>query len=148
MNHSHTLFLGIDETEFVSIDFFSGELDRLIFLVSSLYLAYVPLNSLKRLMSTFPFLFTIISNVIRVTLEVLVFLLDVVQGVKDVLTLRGWGATKIKITTSLLKFNTCYDGQYEDCKDVITLGFFEDTKDFVIAEEVRFWDRNRNSWPV
>jgi hypothetical protein len=124
-----------DETGIVNIDFFSGELDRLIFLVSSLYLAFVPFNSLKRLMSTFPFLFTIISNVIRVTLVVLVFLLNVLQGVKDVLTLRGWGATKIKITTSLLKFNTCYDGQYEDRKDAITLGFFDDKKDFVIAEE-------------
>ncbi len=87
-------------------------------------------------MSRFPFLFTILSNTIRVLLEVIVFLLDILVGIKDVITFQGWGATKIKLTTALVKFNTFSDGQYEDRKVKITLGFFEDERDFIVAKEV------------
>lgn len=122
----------------VTIDFFSGDLDRLIFLASSLYLAYIPLNVLKRLLAKYPFLFTILSNTIRVLFIALVFVANVLVGIKDVVTFQGWGATEIKITTSLVKFNTFTDGQYEDKNEEITLGFFEDGKDSTVAETVSF----------
>ena len=52
--------------EVVFLDFFSGELERLLYLVSSLYLCFVPFNSLKGLMGRFPFLFTLLSNSFRI----------------------------------------------------------------------------------
>ena len=66
----------------------------------------------------------------------LVFVANVLVGIKDVITFQGWGATEIKITTSLVKFNTFTDGQYEDKNEEITLGFFEDQKDFTVAATV------------
>ncbi len=125
-----------DEREVCTLDFFSGELDRLAFLVSSLYLAYLPFNILKRLLSKYPYLFTLLSNTIRVGLEALLFVLNILVGVKDVITFQGWGATQIKITTALVKFNTFTDGQYEDEDEKVTLGFFEDERDFTVAETV------------
>jgi hypothetical protein len=108
----------------------------LIYLVSSLYLAYLPFNRLKRLLSRFPYLFTILSNTIRVLLSVLVFVVEILIGFKDFITFQGWGATQIKITTSLAKFSTYTNGQYEEDDDKIVLGFFEDDEDFTVAEEV------------
>jgi len=124
-----------DDREFANFDFFSGQFDRLIFLASSLYLAFLPFNLLKRLMGRFPFLFTVLSNSLRVLLTVFVFIFEVFYGLKDFLTFQGWGATKIKITTSLVKFNTFADGHYEEDSDKIILKFFEDKRDAEVAEE-------------
>lgn len=118
-----------------TFDFFSGELDRLVYLVSSLYLTYIPFNGLKRLMGRYPFLFTLLSNTIRVLLNAIVFISEVLIGIKDVITFQGWGATKLKVTTSLLKFNPEVEGQYEFEDEKITLGFFDDKKDFLVAEK-------------
>ncbi len=131
-----------DDRVVCTFDFFSGEIDRLAFLVSSLYLAYIPFNSVKRLLARFPFLFTILSNTIRILLIVVVFITNVLVGIKDVITFKGWGATQIKVTTSLLKFNPEVDGQYEyDKAEKITLGFFEDEKDTKIAEQVSAYSK-------
>jgi hypothetical protein len=70
-------------------------------------------------------------------LNAVVFILQVFVGIKDVLTFQGWGASKIKITTALIKFNTFADGQYEEEDEAITLGFFEDKRDSIVAETVR-----------
>ena len=67
------------------------------------------------------------------------FILSVLYGLKDFLTFQGWGATEIKITTSLVKFNNFADGHYEKKGDKIILKFFEDERDFVVAEEVRIF---------
>merc|ERR1712038_1639933 len=113
----------------------NGQIDRLIFLVSSLYLAFLPFNGLKRLMGRFPILFTILSNTLRILLTIIVSILDVLNGLKDFLTFQGWGATQIKISTSLLKFNTFADGHYEEDGDKIILNFFKDERDFLVAEK-------------
>jgi hypothetical protein len=43
--------------------------------------------------------------------------------------------SRVKITTSLIKFNAVREGQYETENNQITLNFFADEKGFVIAEE-------------
>ena len=122
--------------ESCTIDFFSGNVDRLIFLASSLYLAYLPFNLFKKLMGRVPIIFTLLSNSIRILLIVVVFLFNTIVGIKDVITLQGWGATEFILTTSLLKFNAKIDGEYNAKSDKITLGFFEDEQDSYIAREV------------
>lgn len=115
--------------EVVFLDFFTGSLERLSFLVSSLYLCYVPFNSLKRLFGRFPLLFTFLSNSIRILLTALVF-------VVNVLTFKFLNeSNELKLTTSLIKFNAVREGHYEKENDQITLKFFEDENDFVIAEK-------------
>jgi len=65
----------------------------------------------------------------------LVFIYDLLQGVLNVLTFKPFIESKVKITTSLIKFNAVREGQYETENNQITLNFFADEKDFVIAEE-------------
>ena len=86
-------------------------------------------------MVQFPFLFTFLSNTIRILLTVLVYVYKIVQGVLNVLKGRPFGESKYKITTALVKFNSVLEGQYEKKGDQITLKFFEDERDFTIAEE-------------
>lgn len=115
--------------EVVTLDFFTGSLERLSFLASSLYLCFIPFNSLKRLMARYPLLFTLLSNTIRVLLTVVVFVFDVI-------TFKFLNeSNELKITTSLIKFKAVREGQYETENNQITLKFFEDANDFIIAEE-------------
>ncbi|GFH54983.1 choline dehydrogenase [Chaetoceros tenuissimus] len=113
----------------VFLDFFTGSLENLSFMVSSLYLCFVPFNCLKRLFGRYPILFTFLSNSIRILLTVLVF-------VVDVLTFKFLNeSNELKLTTSLIKFKAVREGHYEKENDQITLRFFEDENDFVIAEK-------------
>jgi len=118
----------------VTLDFFSGDIERLLYLVSSLYICYLPFNSIKRLMNRFPFIFTILSNGLRILLKVLIFFYDLIFGIINVITFKPWGTTAV-ITTALVKFSCVTDGQYEMDNERITLNFFEDERDFDIAEE-------------
>ena len=65
---------------------------RGIYIVSSLFLAFIPFNGLKRLMGRFPSLYTLLSNTIRTVLGVLLFFANILIGITDVITFRGWGA--------------------------------------------------------
>jgi hypothetical protein len=121
--------------EVVFFDYFSGEVERLLFLASSLYLCYIPFNSLKRLMGKYPILFTFLSNSIRILLTVLVYFYKLLQGGLNVITGKPFSQSDIVITTSLAKFNSVTEGQYEMEDDQITLKFFEDENDFKIAEK-------------
>lgn len=121
--------------EVVFFDYFSGEIERLLFLASSLYLCYIPFNSLKRLMGRFPILFTFLSNSIRIILIVLVYIYKLLQGSFNVIRGKPFSQSEIVITTSLVKFNSVMEGQYEIEDDLITLKFFEDDNDYKIAEK-------------
>ena len=121
-------------SEVVFYDFFSGEVERLLFLVSSLYLCYIPFNSLKRIMGRFPIIFTFLSNTLRILLTALVFAYKLLQGFLNVITGKPFSQSEIVITTSLIKFNAAFEGQYEMEDDLITLKFFENENDFKIAE--------------
>jgi len=116
----------------VNLDFFTGSLGRLSYMASSLYLAYVPFNGLKRIMGRFPSLFTWLSNIVRI-------LITVLAGVYTFLNRVLFGCTQnaldCKLTTSLIKFNSVLEGHYSKCGEKIILRFFEDEKDSIIAEE-------------
>ena len=58
------------------------------------------------------------------------------QGVLNVFKGRPFDESKYKITTALVKFNSVLGRVYEKKGDQITLKFFEDERDFTIAEEV------------
>jgi hypothetical protein len=122
--------------EVVFFDYFSGEIERLIFLASSLYLCYIPLNSLKRLMGRYPILFTFLSNSLRVIFIVFVYIYKLLQGAINVIVGKPFSQSDIVITTSLVKFNCVSEGEYEVGEDeLITLKFFEDEDDAKIAEK-------------
>mmetsp|Transcript_22377 Transcript_22377/g.33824 ORF Transcript_22377/g.33824 Transcript_22377/m.33824 type:complete len:581 (+) Transcript_22377:247-1989(+) len=124
------------EPAVINLDFFSGEFDRLIYLVSSLYLCYLPFNGFKRFMGRYPFIFTILSNSLRILLTVLIFIARIVLGIGNVLTCKPWGSTSFKLTTSLIKFSSLREGYYEAGNgNRIILPFFEDEKDVQVAED-------------
>jgi hypothetical protein len=128
---------GKKEDVVCTFDFFSGSADRLVYLASSLYLAFLPFNGFKRWMGEHPPAFTLLSNSVRVILRGLIFIIQVVLGVWDVIRFKQWGTTTLTITTSLVKFNAAQEGQYEEGKnDPITLGFFKDEQDKRVAEKV------------
>eukprot|EP00573_Skeletonema_grethae_P000443 CAMPEP_0201687084 /NCGR_PEP_ID=MMETSP0578-20130828/1286_1 /ASSEMBLY_ACC=CAM_ASM_000663 /TAXON_ID=267565 /ORGANISM="Skeletonema grethea, Strain CCMP 1804" /LENGTH=582 /DNA_ID=CAMNT_0048171209 /DNA_START=125 /DNA_END=1876 /DNA_ORIENTATION=+ len=113
----------------VTIDFFSGDVLRLIYLISSLYLCYVPFNGFKRLMGRFPIIFTYLSNTLRMILTAIISLIQVLGRLIPFLP------REIKITTALVKFNASKEGYYERSGSRIVLRFFDDERDSAIAEE-------------
>lgn len=109
----------------VNIDFFSGEVLRLIYLISSLYLCYLPLNGFKKFMGRRPIVFTYLSNTIRILLTGLVYVINFVCPCVQ----------SFVITTSLVKFSAVTEGYYERKGDKIVLRFFDNQADYDIAEE-------------
>ena len=113
----------------VNIDFFSGDVLRLIYLISSLYLCYLPFNGFKRLMGRYPIIFKYLSNTIRMLLTAIISIIVVLGRFVPFLP------RSIKVTTALIKFNASKEGYYERVGDKIILRFFEDDRDYDIAEE-------------
>jgi hypothetical protein len=91
----------------------------LSYMASSLYLAYLPFDGLKRLMGRFPILFTWLSHFVRALISMLAFI----------------HRSDIKLTASLIKFNCVREGYYSKTNEQIVLHFFEDKHDVIIAEE-------------
>ena len=65
---------GVTEKSVVGIDFFSGDVLRLVYLISSLYMCFLPFNGFKRLMGRYPIIFTYLSNAIRMLLTAIISL--------------------------------------------------------------------------
>jgi hypothetical protein len=128
------------EADVVNIDYFSGELMRLMYLVSSLYLCFLPFNMFKRFMGRNPIVYTLLSNTIRVLLETLLYIFELLLLIVDIILGRSFKSlgdriADIKITTSLVKFNASREGYYEKKNDKIILRFFDDKLDTIIAEK-------------
>ena len=124
-----------DNGEVVCFDFFSGDFGRLAFIISSLYLCYLPFNAGKRIMSRFPSLFTFISNLVRVLLPAGVFIVRLLIGLRNLFKCKPFGDNRVNVTTSLVKFNSVKEGYYGRKNDEIILNFFEEEEDFMIAEK-------------
>jgi hypothetical protein len=130
----------VGDAHVVNIDYFSGELLRLVFLVSSLYLCFLPFNMFKRFMGRYPIVYTLLSNTIRVLLETILYIFDVLLLIVDIILLKGWKSigdkiADIKITASLVKFNANREGYYEKKDNKIILRFFDDEQDTINAEK-------------
>ena len=121
------------QTALVNFDFFTGDALRLVYLVSSLYLCFLPVNWFKRFMGRNPIVYTYLSNIIRVLLTGIIYIIDLFSKLPKLVFRKN---KRYILTTSLLKFNATREGYYEKKGDRITLRFFEDDdEDFVIAEQ-------------
>jgi len=121
---------GEAETTEVGIDFFSGELKRLIYLISSLYLCFLPFNGFKSFMGRHPIVYTYLSNAIRMILTAIIALIEALGG-----RFLPFLPSSIIITTALVKFNPSKEGYYDRVGDKIILRFFDDETDFTVADE-------------
>lgn len=119
----------VREKSVVGIDFFSGDVLRLVYLISSLYMCFLPFNGFKRLMGRYPIIYTYLSNAIRMLLTAIISVIVVLGRILPFLP------TSIKVTTALIKFNASKEGYYERVGNKIILRFFDDERDYAIAEE-------------
>ena len=112
---------GDTEATIVTIDFFTGKLERLLYMTSHLFLAFLLPNWLKNIAWTRPWLFDLIKVSVRNAVYVLNFLIDLFH---------------FEFITAIIKFNPSIAGKYEDTSDnQITLGFFESEHDKKVAKK-------------
>ncbi|MDJ0570088.1 MAG: GMC oxidoreductase [Pleurocapsa sp. MO_192.B19] len=104
-------------------DFFSGNLDRLIFIVSHLYLAFLP-NCFKKIIVRIPWVFWIATNVIRWSIQGVNFMLALWLRLSNFL--RRENRHKLDLVTALVKFNPAKEGCYSSNDSQIALCFFSE----------------------
>lgn len=105
-------------------DFFTGDLESLLYLTSHLFLAFLP-NRIVSAMMNKPWLFTIAKNVVRSLVSLV--------NVPITLVTRG----RLVYTTAILKFSPATAGRYEgNGSNGITLGWFQDEQDKAIAKKI------------
>eukprot|EP00978_Attheya_sp_CCMP212_P033576 scaffold136154_cov57-Attheya_sp.AAC.2 len=110
----------------VSFDFFTGKLDKLLYLTSHLFLAFLLPNAVKRIVWECPRLFSLISHVVRILVTIINFLIGLLTPGKDLI-----------FTTAIVKYNAAKEGQYEETKDHrITLRWFESDQDKKVARSI------------
>jgi len=136
---------GGENYDVVNIDYFSGDLQDLIYLASSLFLSLlIPVNFVKRLWGRYPWMFTLLSNTIRVILMVILYGCHGVMILVDALTCSRYTTIaerllSMTITTSLVKFNASREGYYEKKKGStkIILKYFDtdDSHDYITANQ-------------
>jgi len=80
-------------------------------------------------MGRFPIFFTYLSNTLRMILTAIISLIQLLGRLIPFLP------REIKITTALVKFNASKEGYYERSGSKIVLPFFDDERDYAIAEE-------------
>lgn len=106
-----------------TFDFFAGEFDRLVFLVSHLFLALLLPNAIKRRVIKKPWLFSLTKNGIRILLQVVTFFLNGVRVVWNWMTGKP-RRQELELVTAILKFKPSSDGCYAEDGSQITLDFF------------------------
>ena len=111
-------------------DFFAGNFEKLWFLISHLYLAFLLPNFVKKIVIRTPWLFTITKNAVRILIQIVNFFINLGAGVNDLLNGRPWQPDKIDLITAVLKYNPAVEGEYSNNNDKrITLGFFATDED-------------------
>ena len=118
----------------VSIDFFTGRLQKLLYLTSHLYLAFLLPNFAKNCIWTRPKLFSLTKFIVRTIVSILNVLITAVERVAATL---GASDPDLEYITAIIKYNPAVEGQYETSSDKrITLGWFEDDQDKDIAKKM------------
>jgi GMC oxidoreductase len=123
-------------------DFFSGTFERLWYLISHLYLAFLLPNWLKKWVIRTPWLFLILKNSIRLLIQFVNWIINVWTGVGNISRGRSWvfGADR-KLITAIVKFNPAITGDYSAENSLIRLRFFDQNEstgvnqDQIIAEQ-------------
>lgn len=111
------------EATVCTFDFFAGEFDRLVFLVSHLFLALLLPNSIKRRVIKKPWLFALTKNGVRILLQIATFLINGVRIVWNWLTGKP-RRQELELVTAILKFKPRTAGFYTKNGSQITLDFF------------------------
>lgn len=117
------------QTTVCTFDFFAGEFQRLLFLVSHLFLALLLPNWLKKQVIRVPWLFTITKTAVRWSIQVVNFIIDIVWGLTNLLSGQPWHS-EVELVTAILKFKPAADGYYSEDGSQITLDFFRDDQGF------------------
>ena len=112
----------------ITFDFFAGGFDRLLFLVSHLFLALLLPNWLKRFVIKWPWLFFVVKNVVRLLIQLVNFIIGVFWGIANWLKGEPWH-DEPELITAIIKFNPAVPGQYEGNHQRITLNFFAELEE-------------------
>jgi hypothetical protein len=115
-----------DESVVVSIDFFTGKLEKLLYLTSHLFLAFLLPNYIKSCVWKRPWLFEVVKTVVRWVVSLLNGIIWLVTFGKD-----------LDFITAIIKYNPSQTGKYIKSSDnLISLGWFEDNQDIEVAQTV------------
>ncbi|ACK66208.1 conserved hypothetical protein [Rippkaea orientalis PCC 8801] len=123
-------------------DFFSGNFERLWYLLSHLYLAFLLPNWVKRIVIRVPLIFYFIKNSIRILIEFINFLINLLWGISRVLEGKSWSHENYNLVTAIVRFNPANEGYYDPQKNKILLDFFTDNsssnfnQDLTLSEQV------------
>lgn len=104
-------------------DFFSGDFERLWFLISHLYLAFLLPNWLKRIVLRVPWLFYVMKNLIRMLIQLINFMTNLWWGCSRLVQGKSWHQN-VNLVTAIVKYNPAIEGCYEDDGSQIRLNFF------------------------
>ena len=111
------------EATVCTFDFFAGEFDQLIFLVSHLFLALLLPNWLKRRVIKYPKLFSLTKNAVRILIQIVAFFINRVRIVWNYCTGKPQ-QHELELITAILKFKPRSAGYYVEDQSQITLDFF------------------------
>lgn len=113
----------------VSLDFFTGKLEKLLYLTSHLFLAFLLPNWIKNIVWTRPRLFELIKSTVSLFVSVLNVLISCI--------VRSKHGKDPEFITAIVKYNPAVTGQYENRTDNrITLGWFQHEQDKKLAKQV------------
>ena len=110
-------------TTVCTFDFFAGKFQRLLFLLSHLFLALLLPNWLKKLVLRLPWLFTITKNTVRVFIEIVNLIVNLFWGLSNLLQGKPW-QKEVELVTAIVKFKPASEGCYSSDGSRITLDFF------------------------
>ncbi len=106
-----------------TFDFFAGNFQRLLFLLSHLFLALLLPNWLKKIVLRTPWLFTITKNTVRILIQIVNFIINLFWGFSNLLQGKPW-QKEVELVTAIIKFKPASDGYYSSDGNRIILNFF------------------------
>ncbi|MGK7878003.1 MAG: GMC family oxidoreductase N-terminal domain-containing protein [Xenococcaceae cyanobacterium] len=105
-------------------DFFAGNFEKLWFIISHLYLAFLLPNWLKKFVIRVPWLFFITKNTVRVFIQGVNLIINLWWSLSNLLQGKPWHHEDVDLVTAIVKFNPATEGCYSDDGSRIELGFF------------------------
>ncbi len=105
-------------------DFFSGNFEKLWFIIAHLYLAFLLPNWLKKIVIRVPWLFYLVKNAVRIFIQFVNFIINFWWDFSNLIKGKGWQHEDINLITAIVKFNPAVDGSYQNDRSAIELNFF------------------------
>lgn len=123
-------------------DFFSGNFERLWYLLSHLYLAFLLPNWVKKIVIRVQWLFYLIKNIIRMFIAFVNFIINIFWGLSRLFKGKEWSHKHYNLITAIVRFNSANQGYYKSEKSQIHLPFFTSdslsnfNQDMIVARTV------------